>query len=312
VRHKSIMKLIVLLAAPSAALAASWASFGSKDAQLLRDKDVSCVSHAKVFVTKPMKKAQAIQRAMDHCALDKKVEDKNFVCPHYKAILSAAFRRESTTKLFDAKSFCDVTEVYVSQLKGAHSIPSMGDGSGFNFVVSKDCKATVSASFGKEQTKVAAKSAPDFWYALCMNQDCAHFLPSRTRWCNHDHAPTHSVTVCEHLRNYAHDEIFVMEKNLNQELDAEQVCHIYDEFVDDTHVNVEAYFHVVYGTEEHPVPSPENRQRALKSAQMKNEAGKNRLRESAGQPVKSASAHGLPGKLLLIVSSAAALWASHM
>merc|ERR1719272_1780626 len=149
------MKLIILLAAPSAALAASWATFGSKDSQLAAssDKDV-CVAHAEVFITKPMKKAKAIQRAMDHCALDKKVEDKNFVCPHYKAILSASFRRESTTELFDAKSFCDVTEVYVSQLKGAHNIPNLGDGSGFNFVVSKDCKATVSASFGKGQTNL--------------------------------------------------------------------------------------------------------------------------------------------------------------
>lgn len=289
------MKITILLASPCVALAAIVST----------SKDV-CLDHAKVFVTKPMKKDQAIMRAMDHCALDKKVEDKNFVCPHYKEILTAAFRRESTTKLFDAKAFCGVTETYTSGLQGAHKIPGFGDGSGFNFVVSKDCKKTVLASFGKKKTKLPAKDAPDFWYALCMNQDCAHFLPSRTRWCTDNHAPTHSASVCEHMRNYVHDDAHVMEKNLNQDLDADQVCKIYDDFVEDTHVNVEAYLHVVHGTKEHPVPSPENRARALQSAAMKNEAGKNRLRDGAGQPVKS----GAAAKPLLILSSAIALWAS--
>jgi len=284
------------------------AAIVSTGSQLVTDKDV-CVAHSEVFIKSPMKKSKAIQRAMDHCALDKKVDDKNFVCPHYKKILEAAFRRESTTELFTAKSFCATTEAYVSQLKGAHKIPNLGEGSGFNFVASKDCKAVVTASFGKKQTKIPAKSAPDFWYALCMNQDCAHFLPSRTRWCSHDHQPTHSVSVCEHMRNYAHEEIFVMEKNMNKDLDADQVCHIYDEFVEDTHVNVEAYMHVVYGREEHPVPSPANRARALKSAVMKNEAGKNRLRDSAATPVKSASTNEVPAMLVLTLASAAALWA---
>jgi len=306
------MKLIVLLTAPSAALAASWTALkGSQDSNLVAsvDKDV-CLAHAEVFIKQPVKKAKAIQRAMDHCALDKKVDDKNFVCPHYKTILEAAFRRESTTQLFDAKAFCGVTEVYVSQLQGAHKIPNLGDGSGFNFVPSKQCKPTVLASFGKDKKQIPAKSAPDFWYALCMNQDCAHFLPSRTRWCSHDHAPTHSASVCEHIRNYAHEEIFVMEKNMNQNLDADQICHIYDEFVEDTHVNVEAYLHVVHGKEEHPVPSPENRARALKSAQMKNQAGQNKLRDSAASPVKSGAAKEAPAKVLVMLSSAAALWAS--
>ena len=45
---------------------------------------------------------------MDHCALDKKVDDKNFVCPHYEQILTDAFRRESTKQMYTAKSFCEV------------------------------------------------------------------------------------------------------------------------------------------------------------------------------------------------------------
>jgi len=127
-------------------------------------------------------------------------------------------------------------------------VPNLGKGSGFNFKLSKGCKATVLASFSKDEKKLPAKSAPDFWYALCMNQDCAHFLPSRTRWCTHNHEPTHTQNVCEAVRAFASDEVFVMERNFNKELDAEQVCSIYDEFVEATHINVEAYMHVVHGT----------------------------------------------------------------
>jgi len=286
------MKLaVILLATPS--LVASWAVSGSSSTQQAIAGDVSaadvtgCVSHAEKFLTKSQTNDRAIQQAMDHCAIDKQIEDKNFVCPHYKEFLVAAFRRESTTKKFSANTFCDVTEVYAAELGGAAKVPNMGNGTGFGFVLSKDCKPAVLSNFAKGEKKLPAKSAPDFWYAMCMNQHCAHFLPSRTRWCKQDHQPTHSQSVCEAVRIFAHDEAFLMEKNLNQDLDADQVCNIYEEFVEYTHINVEAYMHVVHGTKEHPVPSPENQKRALDSAKMKNEAGKNKLIDSHGEPVKS-------------------------
>lgn len=293
------MKLLAILSSTSAVLAASWAASGTQDSQLAAftvntEDKAACLQNAKQFINQPMLKGKAVQRAMDHCALDKKVDDKNFVCPHYKEILEDAFRREDTTKLFTADSFCDVTEVYVSQLQGAHKIPNLGKGAGFEFVPHERCEPTVKASFKNGKSTLPANEAPDFWYATCMNQDCAHFLPSRTRWCSHDHAPAHSASVCEAVRHYAKDDIFVMEKATAQDLTAAQICKIYDEFVEDTHVNVEAYLHVVRGTEEHPVPSPENRARALKSAQMKNTAGKNNLRDSAATPVKSDASTKVP------------------
>lgn len=286
------MKLSAILTCTSAVLAASWSASGGQDSQLAAftvntEDKAMCLQAAKQFINQPMMKGKAVQRAMDHCALDKKVDDKNFVCPHYKEILNDAFRREDTTKLFTADSFCDVTEVYVSQMQGAHKIPNLGKGAGFEFMLRDSCESTVQASFAKGKSTLPANEAPDFWYATCMNQDCAHFLPSRTRWCSHDHAPAHSASVCEAVRHYAKDKIFVMEKAMSQDLSAAQTCKIYDQFVEDTHVNVEAYLHVVRGTEDHPVPSPENRARALKSAQMKNTAGKNSLRDSAASPVKS-------------------------
>jgi len=297
------MKLIAILVGPYAALAVSWTNSGSKGSQLGLE---TCTSNAEKFITTPVKKSRAIERAMDHCALDKKVDDKNFVCPHYREILTAAFARESTTQTFNAKSFCEVTELYVSQLKDAADVPNMGKGAGFHFKLSEECKPTVAKSFEKGKKTLPAKSVPDFWYALCMNQDCAHFLPSRTRWCTHDHQPTHSQSVCEAVRVFARDEAFVMEKNLGKDLDSEQVCSIYDDFVEETHIDVSAYMHVVYGTKDHPVPSPENKMRALESAKMKNEAQGNKLKDGAGQPVKSGAA---AMNLFLGLVSLAGLWA---
>jgi len=283
------MKLLVSLAGLSAAFAASWSS-ASEDARMAagRAEDVAgCISHAKKFITNPVRKATAIERAMDHCALDKKLDDRNFVCPHYRELLEEAFRREHSMKEFGAQSFCDVAETYMQQLKSAARIPNMGKGSGLKFKVAKDCKLIVAASFAPAK-KLKAENAPDFWYALCMNQDCAHFLPSRTRWCTEDHQPTHSAAVCEAMRLYSRDEVTVIG---DKELDAEEVCGIYDEFVENAYINVEAYLHVVHGKKKHPVPTPGDKDRALQSARMKNEAGKHKLRDSAGDPVKSAASN---------------------
>jgi len=184
----------------------------------------------------------------------------------------------------------------------------MGQGAGFSFD-STDCQPTVLASFQKEQKTIPIKSAPDFWYALCVNQDCAHYLPSRTRWCNHDHKPKHSASVCEAIRHYAQDEVSAMQSHLlrrKQEMDAAQLCSIFDDFVEDTHITVEAYMHVVHGTKNHPVPAPEDPKRALDSAKMKNQAGKHKLRDSASAPVKSGA--DTKKSLLLVFVSLAFFW----
>jgi len=272
-------------------------------ASLLSSKDAmnGCIADAEAFLTKPETKHRAIERAMDHCALSKKVDDKNFVCPHYRELLNGAFRREPTDRRFTANAFCTVAETFLAQLSSAAKIPNMGKGEGFKFKVSKDCKPIVTASM-EPQKKLPSATAPDFWYALCMNQDCAHFLPSRTRWCTENHQPTHSATVCEAMRTYAHDEVQVLG---SKELDADQVCGMYQEFVDDSNVNIEAYMHVVHGVKHKVVPVPEDPKRALESAKMKHDAKKHGLRDAAGQPVKSAAA---PIKLAVVGFAGLSLW----
>lgn len=298
------MKFIVLVAVPYTALAASWASlFQSTQLSAVSTVDMNgCIADAKKFMNKEYTKMKAIERAMDHCALSKKVDDKNFVCPHYREILNAAFRREPTDRLYSTESFCNVAEVYVHQLQSAAKVPNMGTGEGLKFKLGKDCKSIVLASLAP-QKKMPAVSAPDFWYALCMNQDCAHFLPSRTRWCTHNHQPTHSASVCEAVRLYAHDEVAVLGP---KEVDANQVCGMYDEFVEDSHIQVEAYMHVVHGKKQEKVPVPENPKRALQSAKMKNEAKENAIRDQNGDPVKSfASTPALSMALASLVGLAA-------
>lgn len=288
------MKFIVLLAVPTTALAASWANLfqgsqlqGGQVTTRVSTEDMNgCIAHAEEFLTKPVTKHRAIERAMDHCALSKKVDDKNFVCPHYREILNGAFRREPTDRMFTAESFCSVAETYILQLRSAAKIPNMGKGAGFKFKLSKDCKPIVMASLAP-QKKLPSKSAPDFWYALCMNQDCAHFLPSRTRWCTESHQPTHSAAVCEAVRVFASDEVAILG---SKELNAEQVCGMYDEFVEDSHINEEAYMHVVHGVKHENVPMPEDPKRALESAKMKHEAKQHGIRDSAGKPVESSAA----------------------
>lgn len=288
------MKLIALLAVPSTALAASWTSLfqgmqldSGKLASSVSAVDMNgCIAQTESFLTKPVTKHRAIERAMDHCALDRKVDDKNFVCPHYRDFLSGAFRREPTDREYTAESFCNVAEVYLSQLKGAAKIPNMGKGEGFKFELSKKCEAIVLASLAPAKT-LPSRSAPDFWYALCMNQDCAHFLPSRTRWCTQNHQPTHYASVCESVRLFAHDEISIFGK---KQLEAGEVCNMYEEFVENSHIDTEAYMHVVHGVPHSKVPVPGDKERALDSAKMKHEAKSHGLRDSAGEPVKSSAA----------------------
>lgn len=290
---------------PSAVLAASWKLF-ARDSQLAGDglvvsaKDMEgCVANAAKFIKKPVTKGAAIEKAVDHCAMDKHVDDKNFVCPHYRDLLNGAFRREPTTREFTAETFCHVAETFAYQMTYAAKIPNMGKGTGFEFKVAKNCMSIVTSSITPKK-KLPSASVPDFWYALCMNQDCAHFLPSRTRWCHDSHSPTHSASVCEAVRSFAQDEVSVVGPG---ELEPKKVCDIYEEFVEDTHINVEAYMHIVHGKKAHMVPAPDEKARALQSAQMKHEASEHEIRDAAGQPVKSAAVpRAAIGALLSLVA----------
>mmetsp|Transcript_96694 Transcript_96694/g.167825 ORF Transcript_96694/g.167825 Transcript_96694/m.167825 type:complete len:318 (+) Transcript_96694:88-1041(+) len=242
----------------------------------------TCIAEAKDFLVKPMKKGMAIERAVDSCALDKRLDDRNYVCPHYHELLTNAFARESTTKEYTAASFCKVTETYTMQMQTAPYVPNVGTGSGFSFELSQKCEPTVAKAIAPAEA-LAGPSVPDFWYAMCMSQDCAHFLPSRTRWCDVNRAPTHSAAVCEGIRTFAKDEVTIVSA---KEMEPTDICKIYSEFVEETLINLEAYMHVIHHSHKNNVPTPEDAQRALRSSQLVNNAGKNYLKDNNGDYVK--------------------------
>lgn len=78
---------------------------------------------------------------------------------------------------------------------------------------------------------------------MCMNQDCAHFLQSRTKWCNTQRAPTHSYVVCEAVRRFAMDEVQVHEEKT---MTPPQICALYGEFVKEMGIDVDAYEHAIH------------------------------------------------------------------
>lgn len=257
---------------------------GTNDHSIVVDQEAvtQCISEAEEFLVKPMRKAMAIERATDNCALDKRVDDRNYVCPHYHELLTNAFARESTVKEYTAASFCKITEAYAMQMQSAPYVPNAGTGHGVDFELSEKCVPTVAKAIAPAKALKGA-SVPDFWFAMCVSQDCAHFLPSRTRWCDVDRAPTHSASVCEAVRTFAKDEETVVGA---KELAPLEICNIYDEFVQETNINVEAYMHVIHHSHKRNVPTPEDAKRALRSSRLVNNAGKNYLKDNVGDYVK--------------------------
>lgn len=265
--------------------------------------DISmCLAVANEFMDKPMRKDRAIERANDWCALHKAIDDWNFVCPHYKEGLSAAFKTQSSDKDFTPEEFCYVAEQYMLDIRGAARIAGLGAGPLTNFAVADTCASLVLATLAPEK-ELQSSHVPDFWYAMCVNQDCAHFLQSRTRWCKMSQAPTHSIAVCEAARDFAKDEITVVDDVVGGgKMNAKEICDVYGEYVKEMGNNVEAYEHVMHTDSSKHVPVPSDAFRALQSTQLKNGAAAHKLRDSAGEVLEKAAAAPVAfGPLVMIV-----------
>lgn len=295
------MKLVAFALAPVCAWAglaavSSKLGFGYLRADQARSKskvtpeDVEqCLEHAVQFVDKPMRADAIIQKAADHCAVDKSTEDKNYVCPHFQEGLEGAFGSQPADRTFDAEQFCWQAEGYFIELRGAARVPNMGSGPLVNFHLSASCQPAVSSAFAPDKT-LKTEHVPDFWYAMCVNQDCAHFLPSRTRWCDVERDPTHSIAVCDSLRTFAKDEVSVLGDG---DMTPDEVCDVYSEFVKEMGINVEAYEHVMHKDTRHRLPKPDDHVRALQSSNLVNEAKANELRDNAAHPVEPVHRSGV-------------------
>jgi hypothetical protein len=182
----------------------------------------------------------------------------------------------------------------------------MGHGPLINFHVDKSCIPAVKSAFAPD-VKLSTEHVPDFWYAMCVNQDCAHFLPSRTRWCDVEEEPTHGIAVCDALRTFVTDEVQVLGAG---DVGPSEVCEMYGEFVKEMGINVEAYEHVMHRDSRHKMPLPESHDRALQSQSLQNRAKANQIKFGAGKAVapiharSSANVAAPAGALALL----AALW----
>jgi len=247
-----------------------------------------CESRVKLFLKEPAVPSAAIEDATDYCATDKKVDDRNYVCPHVKEGLQGAFSRLADDKKLSVSDFCEVSEAYFIGLRGTTRVPNAGSGSIINFDAGRDdCRPAVRTALNEEKS-LSASHVPDFWYAMCLNQDCAHFLPSRTRWCNVDRQPTHGVEVCTALRKFAQDETTILGAK-EDGYGPKVLCDMYEDFVKEMGQDVEAYEHFIHIDTRHRIDTPHDKKRALQSSQLVNDAAAHNIRDKAGSPPKSSA-----------------------
>jgi hypothetical protein len=313
-RLSALIVLLAYLTGADAIVVGSRAAAGKvavreRGGRAAAPKDVAaCVKFMDRVLERPEVKQRAVERAVDHCAVSKKEDDRNYVCLGFKAALENAFRRHDPEEALTSKAFCEVTEAYMISLRGASRVGNMGNGPLIDFSVAPTCQSAVAENFGG-RASVKGDEVPDLWYGVCMNQDCGHYLPSRTRWCEVQEHPAHSAEVCEALRKYAEDSATASTATA---MDAKQVCDVYGSFVSEMGTDIEAYEHVVHDDTARRVPKLHGKARALQSSRLLNDAGGHDLRDGAGDPIvksgaaKAVSAASLVAAGLGVITAAAA------
>jgi hypothetical protein len=248
-RQLSAMKLFVVTLVLAAVNSASGILIRASTVDL-----DGCEANAKQWLHEPMTKDVAIASAVKHCE-----SGGSDVCANFRDLLGGAFRRQATDTQFTAPMFCRISEDYAAQMTHASQVskmvplfpPTDPDGNNFDFELSNTCKQTARKAMGGSKS-LPANKAPNFWYSLCVNQDCAHFLPSRTRWCTASQVPTHGFAVCESLLSFVKgkvDGVSVakqLDNNVQKDFNEGQLCRMYEDFVEDAQKDYEAYQHVVH------------------------------------------------------------------
>jgi len=203
-----------------------------------------CEAYAMEWLSAPATKEQVKDKANAACQMDQDI--KQGACARYGKLIDRAFHYKHSKDVFSSKDFCTIMEAYVQQMDNANKVPYMGKGEGADFKLDKTCKIAARKSMAPNDD-LPAESAPNFWFALCMHQDCAHFLPSRSRFCTVSHEPTHSASVCDALRTFVEEHLDLTHHTHTSHVKEDELCSMYDGFVETTHSEREAYMHVVHG-----------------------------------------------------------------
>lgn len=215
-----------------------------------------CEQFMSNLYTEPMTKKRWLPKIVRRCRRDKAIEDARKVCPHLGAALAFTMDDVPEDEKLSAGEFCTLAEERIEGLEGAFHVPNMGSGDTVNFQVSPQCGPTVEAVLGTEGL-LKTEHLPDFWYALCMNQDCAHFLPSRTKWCDTARPPTHSAMVCEAARGFAKFKIgrrrILDRLRTPEEMKSDQICSLYANFEEEVGMDLKTWKAVAHGEKGPPL-----------------------------------------------------------
>jgi len=283
------MKLIVFLACISQAVAVS----SALQQNLLTVKSdkvaASCLNVIKEFV--PQEGAtpdSIIEKSQDYCALRYTAEN-SYVCPKFKNFVANSMEDETVDrrKPMNPAQVCYLTEYHLSELRvQSMNVPNVARSNATleEFGVHEDCQPAVAKQIKPEEA-LAKDKVPDFWYQFCLSQDCAHYLPSRHRWCSLNKSPTpqHSNQLCLLVRTYAQSSLSSFE---NSKLGADDICAMYTGFVDESLHNAEAYEYVTRDGTKANIVEPNDPGKALLHSQLVNTAQSHNLRDNAAHPVK--------------------------
>jgi hypothetical protein len=210
----------------------------------------SCAKKMNEFFTEehPAVKGEAIRLLVDKCFHDESTAARRTVCPHLERVLTDSLWKVPPNEHLTPDTFCKYTEAHLTDLQGVAKVPRVGSGKIHTSDTKKTCEPTVEAALDGAP-RILSTNVPDFWYALCLNQDCAHMLPSRTKWCNIARSPTHSSAVCSAARTFVKREV---ESEPPKQMPPSEVCDLYSSFHKEMATDVAAYRHVVHGD---PFPS---------------------------------------------------------
>lgn len=306
------MKLTVFVTVLSVAVASLARNPQQKKQQSLLSTQVDrtaeeCVEVATKFV--PPQGAipdKIIESSQDYCAL-RFDADRSYVCPAFRNFIANSMADETIKrdKPLNPNQLCYLTEYHIHELRiQSLNVPNMAVDNATleEFGVHEACVPAVEKAM-KPEKALPTEKVPDFWYQFCLSQHCAHYLPSRHRWCTLNKSPTpqHSNQLCLLVRDYA----IRNQGTFGSSMVAKDMCKMYVGFMDESLVNVEAYEYVVHDGSKANIAEPKDPQKALLHSQLINTAGGHYIRDNAAKPVKpqqsSAASYGLGAILALFL-----------
>lgn len=234
-------------------------------------------------------KDKVVEYATDQCALklSPTTADHTYVCKHFSEFLRDSFIDFVKDTPLTVEQACKHTEYHLHELRvQTVNVPNVaGDNSSAEeFFVHGDCPTAIESAMA-DKNPMPKSDVPSFWYTFCVSQDCAHYLPSRHRWCqvNHAPSPTHSNAICLLVEEYANENL---PKVKSPKLDPKEMCALYAGFMSEVLRNAEAYEYVVHEGSKDNVPEPNDPSKALVHSQLLNNVAAHNLRDNAAKPVK--------------------------